>query len=813
MLKKYKYYILAFIIPIVIIGLILLLNGIFSGEHNLLLSDLYQQYYKLLFEFKNALIGDGNIFYSFSKALGGSMLSTYSYYLLSPFNLLVLFFDNIYHFIILNIIIKLAASSLTMFIYLKYHFKDNVKILSLTFLYTFSLFIISNFFNIIWLDAFLLTPLIMLGIDKLVKEKKVLLYVISLFLMIYSNFYMGFMVCLFSIIYFLYRYFEKGNIKENKGLLIKFIIVSVLTGLSTMFIHYPNILSILTFTREVNIDYPFLNLDFIDFFSNSLMFTQEVDNIINIHSYLLYLGMIMFPLIIMYFVNKKITSKEKILSGCIILILILSIVVSPINFIWYFFSPPNAFNGRFVFMFNLFLIFLAMKSYLHINNIGKKYFYMVGSLILIMIPPFLMGTLSLFSLIVSALFLIAYLVTLYFMRYKNLSILILGLIIIELGVNFYYTFHDYTKETSATESIYIEQEDKGTLFKEIDELANEEFYRSEIYIAGNYNNSYYLNYNGTSSFLSTNNLNSDFYNIYGYGASTFDYDYIPLPVLDSILGIEYLISNYPLYYYDNLYETTYQNTNALSIGYMSKNTEVTTTESSFLNQNELIKSMSGLDLDVYQEVVVNEDGTFSYDKKNQYFFSLEKTNIKENSSYDIYINNEYFKKVGTSSTNNFYLHTYYTDSNNLSFNYYIPEEGEFDIDNPRLFVLNRDNLDQHIKVLKEEQLNTTTFKDGYVKANIVVNETNTLFTSIPYEKGWQVKVNGKSVETKELYDTFLGIELEPGEYEIEFTYQQPGISIGIFISIMSTTILIFYLNKNHKRNQKKVEKKKSVAKM
>ncbi|MFR6563528.1 MAG: YfhO family protein [Eubacterium ventriosum] len=75
-----------------------------------------------------------------------------------------------------------------------------------------------------WLDCMWLLPFIVLGLEKLVNEKKCKMYCISLALAIFSNYYIGLMICIFSIIYFVYLFciveFDETVEKTKARLLI-----------------------------------------------------------------------------------------------------------------------------------------------------------------------------------------------------------------------------------------------------------------------------------------------------------------------------------------------------------------------------------------------------------------------------------------------------------------------------------------------------------------------------------------------------------------------------------------------------------------
>ena len=55
--------------------------------------------------------------------------------------------------------------------------------------------------------------------------------------------------------------------------------------------------------------------------------------------------------------------------------------------------------------------------------------------------------------------------------------------------------------------------------------------------------------------------------------------------------------------------------------------------------------------------------------------------------------------------------------------------------------------------------------------------------SIPYDKGWQITDNGKPVQTYKVLKGLTGIKLAPGKHSLQFTYQTPGLKMGLEITI------------------------------
>ena len=83
------------------------------------------------------------------------------------------------------------------------------------------------------------------------------------------------------------------------------------------------------------------------------------------------------------------------------------------------------------------------------------------------------------------------------------------------------------------------------------------------------------------------------------------------------------------------------------------------------------------------------------------------------------------------------------------------------------------------------------WRDGYVKGKITAGSDAVLFTSIPYDPGWKVKVDGKRIETEKSFSAFLGIPLTAGDHEIEMRFVPEGYYLGILFSIGA--ILFFVL--------------------
>lgn len=179
---------------IMIFGIFFLKHMAPFGNVSLAHEDARIQYLDFFAYLKDVLSGKNSISYSFSKGLGGTTIGVFTYYLTSPFNLLVLFFEKaqLVSFLDITIALKLAFAAITCAVFLTKRFErtdrtlfQKISIVFLSISYALGQYSIAQCSNIMWLDGVYMLPLIMLGIYKLVRTKKTvfLLYSIGILAM------------------------------------------------------------------------------------------------------------------------------------------------------------------------------------------------------------------------------------------------------------------------------------------------------------------------------------------------------------------------------------------------------------------------------------------------------------------------------------------------------------------------------------------------------------------------------------------------------------------------------------------------------
>ncbi len=168
--------------------------------------------------------------------LGASNIGSNSfYYFLNPFFLPILIFPRsmIPQGLAILMLLKMALAGLSFRAYLKYMGVNERTSRLVAIAYAFCGW---NLFYL-WFNHFLevcvVFPLILLGIEKLLKEKKPFLLIISLFLMGLSNYFFLVFACFAGVIYAGFRFFQtwKSNKGKDKAIIIGLGFLAFLTGL------------------------------------------------------------------------------------------------------------------------------------------------------------------------------------------------------------------------------------------------------------------------------------------------------------------------------------------------------------------------------------------------------------------------------------------------------------------------------------------------------------------------------------------------------------------------------------------------------
>ena len=549
------------------------------GDKTVYRMDLYHQYGPLFSELYDRITSGESLLYSWNSGLGSSFLGNFYNYLSSPFSLLVLIFGhkNTFEAIAAMIAIKSILSSMSVSYYLKKSNKsDGPQLIAFGIMYAFSAYFIAYYWNGMWIDAMYILPLIVLGIERIINKGKWGLYIISLVLGIFTNYYIGFMLCIFSCLYFLYYYFssydkfnEKTKVLNNNGkkysLLdksfffqsgLRFAFSSLAVGVILAFMLLP-VAYVLSSSSATSGTHPteLKNyFDIFDFLANHLASLEPTirssgeDVLPNV-----YCGMLTIILIPIYLFSDKINSKEKIASCILLGIMFLSFNINFINYLWHGLHFPNDLPYRQSFMYSFILIAMAYKAFMNLKYVNKKQILGIGIGVLafiVLTQKFGSKNVDNTTVLVSMIYAFAFTVILGLVQSKKNQAYALSVILSCTVVSETIIANTDHYVANQTKTAYTEDYDS---FKEIqatiDENDDSLFYRSELSdLRARMDPSWY-DYNGISVFSSmayesVANMQKSI-GLYGNKINSFTYN-PQTPVYNSFFGIKYIYDRHSL---------------------------------------------------------------------------------------------------------------------------------------------------------------------------------------------------------------------------------------------------------------------------
>ena len=237
------------------------------GKATVAWCDMNYQVVPMLMDMHDILSGKDGLFLNMHNAAGMDMWGVFCFFLSNPFSFLVKFTEksNILFFVNILVLLKCMCASAACALYFRVCRKklSGGFSVSLSIMYGLCGYGMLFFQNIMWLDIMYLFPLLMIGLHKLINEKKNLIYIITLSLMMIMNFYISYMVVIFLLMYMAVYYFLTPKEKYSSVAALKFVSGSLLSALITAVIWLPSILSTASSGRVKNVrqtieDSPFL---------------------------------------------------------------------------------------------------------------------------------------------------------------------------------------------------------------------------------------------------------------------------------------------------------------------------------------------------------------------------------------------------------------------------------------------------------------------------------------------------------------------------------------------------------------------------
>ena len=644
-MRKPSFLLLSFMIPFITLMLSYMALHIAPfGDHMLVLADARGLYVSDLSYISRLLRGQEDILYSFQSGIGMSMIGMISN-LLNPANVIVLLFDIMSYPTMYSMVmaIDIAMCGLTMFLFLSnvYGCKGTHLIFSTA--YAMMGFNVAYCFQFNFILSPELLPLIALGIHRILKGKGPWIYICSLGYAVFASFYFGFMLCIASVVIFLFWYLRDRNLIMGirRKIWTNYIIGSLIAGLLPAAIWVAALLSLSGGRLDQNsiLDFTFYeNMSFADisakFFIGANNMLEEINGKPNV-----FIGSLALFLNLAFFLDRRNTFRKRIIYVIPLAFYLVTFYIKAFSMIVQGFSTTNWFNYRYSFVLSFLMILIACEEFAVLRNMDRSDFKKTCFAFLLLIIftfsqrySFVTGG----GMLLGIVFLSICLGVIWWNRVNPvkapaglLAILLVLLCSIESYANYVICTGNLLEGEKRRKPEYQNDLFFGSAISEAVQDADPEFFRMENEYNTNFNASNdprLFGYNGMTYVGSFENT-FVYQGLSKLGLSWWSnrlwYAEGRPNVVDSLLGVKYVVSERDIREekgFDQLFQmedkyTLYRNPYALPIGMFvgRDNSEIALGLNPFENNNTLWKSLTGEAEDVFY---LQSDIAFTFQASN-----------------------------------------------------------------------------------------------------------------------------------------------------------------------------------------------------
>ncbi|MEE1274700.1 MAG: YfhO family protein [Olegusella sp.] len=822
------------------------MGGVYPfGDASFLSGDLKYQYVDFFLWLKRAMTGQASLFYTSALSLGNNAWGIYSYYLGSPLNLLILFFDEnrLTDFVILADAIKLGLIQLSMAWYLRRRFElPCPHAFALALCLTWCSWTFTDLCNPLWLDELYLLPLGMLGVWEYITEDKGGKLVTAVSLSVVCCWYMAYMGCLFIA---LYAFIELGALRDDhdKGILfwvrrLAGVIVRLVIGvLLSAWTFLPTILSFAGGSDGIKPS-GFFTCPKTALVSSFFPGTLTVYRLPQLFS-----GTLVLVLGLLFLLDGRIRRRTRLVTLLVMLLVLASVGVSWVEYIWCGFRMPNGFFSRTSVFVTLGLIWMSGWELSLVCHKGVPRCQILPSALVVSLAslvPFArhyyqsdwwllasLGGTVLSTLLVSLACpvdrkkgqnpLSAHTASGYLMVALCAVELALSACVVLpqiYGVNLY---------SQSAHDVYVVDAKEG--FERLRQLDYGTWRMDKTYTRSGtaaLNEGLALGYSGISSYCSSNNAAAvQFLNALGYSnPGEFSVRYAsPIPVSDSLLGVKYAWTPQASPY--GLEDTgltsgvngakAYENPLALSLGYGASeevlaeplpgvDNATTADANPFEVQNQMVSIILGGDARPFKPVepqlVATTDVSRTWsievpDNTQLYCYVVGgsrdvQLSIDGGSPIHEYSRFQHaIQQIGTAGG----IHEVTLSSSPDS------EGNQWALSDDSsciFYELDDESLRECVAEIGSHQMEITSFSDGHVEGAYHADSDGLLLITVPYDSGWTIKVNGECITAREAFGgALMAIPVKKGESNIELSYVSPGFLPGCVISFVALGFVTF----------------------
>ena len=762
-------YVLSFAVPVLVMLWAYASMGMAPwGDKTVLVSDMSTQYVEFFCGLKY-----GDVFFSWSKALGTGYIGVISYYVSSPLSLLTLLCPNEHMPVglMLLTVLKIGLAGLSFAVFIRKRFPGcGWAAAPGAVCYALMSYNAAYALCVMWLDGVIWLPLILLALERVLEGKGAGPFIAALTVCFISTWYISFMTGIFCCLYLAARVVAlKPDKKALAWIGARFFGGASCALALTAWLWLPTFLAMFNgkFSGG-NVDYDgLLACDPLDLLGQ-LRAGQYSSLGYDALPYV-FCGTAALLLAVVFFFLRRFPARERIANGAVLAALTASMLLSPLDKVWHLFQRPNWFPFRYSFLFSFFLIYLAVQA--------------LAALLSALAGRTGWGA-----------------------RAAALALSLLT--IAELGWNARFLLSSL--EGQFVSASYQEYRDYYAANAQLVSAARidggDGFYRMGATEDRGHNSPLSFGYPGLTHYSSLYNYDvNQLTRQLGFAQSWFWCAcYGSTPVTDAFLDVKYVVSQGEVPGYEPVAQsggyTLWKNPDVLPLAALARGDDLTLEgATAFERQNDLLSDLLGRQAAAFTPVTA---GMAAGDGWAELTFTGTGLPIYADLSdmrYELVLmDGVSVAELGSSEAASIhYLGTPGAGEPCTVTVFYQP--GAAVAAERFLWEYHADVVSAAVEELDGTEI-LSVEKNGRVRLTARADRPRTLVTTIPAEDGWAAYVDGKKTDTGRYLDTFLSLELAEGEHTVELRYTAPGLVPGATLGALAAAGLVLVIVWKRKRN-------------
>lgn len=744
-LPVWAWYALCFVLPAVTLACAYAAEGFYPfGEKSILSYDMAQQYVEYFCALKR-----GEVFFSWSKALGTSYIGVFSYYVSSPLSALTLLVPNeaMPLGLMLLVILKLGLAGLSYAVFARYSF-DAVDIWTLlcAVCYALCAYAVAYSMCVMWLDGLIWLPIVLLGLERLLEGRTRWLFPVSLAVCFVSTWYISYMIGGFCCLWFLLRAYCKGlDGKLVLRALRDFLLSAVWALCLTAWLWLPSLLAMTsgklaaeggdwrgTFTFALPELFPQFFFGQFSFFHNGAL------------PYV-FCGSAVLVAAVAYFFLPSVPARQRIAAAMVGGALVLSMWLAPLDRLWHIFQVTHSFPYRYAFLLSFFLVYLAQHT---LRRLGERWALPRAGMVALAV-----------------------------------------LVCFEMGANARVIFQTIDRaEPYQTYSVYQKdyRANAGLVTRAQEDAPAGAFYRVGATYDRGLNGPLAFGYNGITHYSSLYSARvNDTLRGLGFAQTWYWCAYYgSTHFTDALLDIHYVITDRAVPGYERLAQIEelglYKNPAALPLAFVAADVPGRMDGSPVARQNRLFAALTGETAPLFTPVQ-------PWEEVYEGWVSLTYTgtgrpiylDLTDGAVTDLQMDGRSLFRYPAHTGKEHSLHCLGAPAAGESLTVVVTWDGGWD-SRDKSYTCDLELLARGMAACRDTT-EISRVRNSRVELDAALEgEARSLVTTIPAEDGWQAYVDGRRVALSSwLDDTFLAVALPAGEHHVSLRYTPPGLPLGL----------------------------------